>query len=93
MKSVTELAGGGLCLPQRSHNQVGAARRRRMNMHELFSKLYDLHRENISCIKDIEAIPPWSMITSTQCMVCRIRTFKTIILYYTNNLTYARLYI
>ena len=28
MKSMTYLAGGGLCLPQRSHNQVGAARRR-----------------------------------------------------------------
>ena len=29
MKSMTELAGGELCLPQRPHNQVGAARRRR----------------------------------------------------------------
>ena len=28
-KSMTELAGGELCLPQRPHNQVGAARRRR----------------------------------------------------------------
>ena len=28
MKSTTELAGGELCLPQRPHNQVGAARRR-----------------------------------------------------------------
>ena len=27
MKSMTELAGGELCLPQRPHNQVGAARR------------------------------------------------------------------
>ena len=30
MKSMTELAGGELCLPQRPHNQVGAARRRRL---------------------------------------------------------------
>ena len=29
MKSMTELAGGELCLPHRPHNQVGAARRRR----------------------------------------------------------------
>ena len=29
MTSMTELAGGELCLPQRPHNQVGAARRRR----------------------------------------------------------------
>ena len=29
MKSMAELAGGGVCLPQRPHNQVGAARRRR----------------------------------------------------------------
>ena len=28
MKCMTELAGGELCLPQRPHNQVGAARRR-----------------------------------------------------------------
>ena len=28
MKSMTELAGGELCLPQQPHNQVGAARRR-----------------------------------------------------------------
>ena len=28
MKSMTELAGGELCLPQRPHNQVGAVRRR-----------------------------------------------------------------
>ena len=26
-RSTTELAGGGLCLPQRPHNQVGGARR------------------------------------------------------------------
>ena len=31
MKSVTELAGGELCLPQRTHNQMEAARRRRIN--------------------------------------------------------------
>ena len=31
MKSVTELAGGELCLPQRPHNQREAARRRRTN--------------------------------------------------------------
>ena len=30
MKSITELAGGELCLPQRPHNQVGAARWRRI---------------------------------------------------------------
>ena len=29
MKSMTELAGGELCQPQRSHNQVGAAIRRK----------------------------------------------------------------
>ena len=31
-RSMTELAGGELCLPQRSHNQVGAARRRRRSI-------------------------------------------------------------
>ena len=30
MKSMTELAGGELCLLQRPHNQVGAVRRRRL---------------------------------------------------------------
>ena len=29
MKSMTELAGGELCLPQLPHNQVGGAGRRR----------------------------------------------------------------
>ena len=29
MKSMTELAGGELCLPHRPHNHVGAAARRR----------------------------------------------------------------
>ena len=30
MKSMTDLGEGELCLPQRPHNQVGAARRRRL---------------------------------------------------------------
>ena len=53
MKFMTELAGGELCLPQRPHNQVVVARTRRMNMHELFCMLYDLHRETISFVRDI----------------------------------------
>ena len=32
-RSMTELAGGELCLPQRPHNQVGAARRRRKRIY------------------------------------------------------------
>ena len=35
MKSMTELAGGELCLPQRPVNQVGATRRRRLRTHQL----------------------------------------------------------
>ena len=33
MKSMAELAGGELCLPQQPHNQEGAARRRRRRGH------------------------------------------------------------
>ena len=32
MRSMTELAGGGMRLPQRPHNQVGAARGRRVSL-------------------------------------------------------------
>ena len=32
-RSMSELAGGELCLPQRPHNQVGAARRKRRILH------------------------------------------------------------
>ena len=35
MKSMTELAGEELCLPQRPRNQMGAARRRRKSMHQM----------------------------------------------------------
>ena len=31
MKSMTELAAGELCLPQRPHNEMGAARRKRLS--------------------------------------------------------------
>ena len=43
MKSMTERAGGELCLPQRPHNQVGTARRR---IHQTSCGLiYDITRE------------------------------------------------
>ena len=40
---MTELAGGELCLPQRPHNQVGAARRRRRS-HDGITHLVVLSR-------------------------------------------------
>ena len=46
--SMTELAGGELCLPQRPHNQVGAARRRR----RILPSLEDT-RQQISWVEHI----------------------------------------
>ena len=48
MKSMTELAGGELCLPQRHHNQVGAARRRTLSLFKLEKVRYI--SESVFCL-------------------------------------------
>ena len=52
---MTELAGGELCLPQRPHNQVGAARRRRSRRFYLL--LFAVLTQSVATMTAVVAIP------------------------------------